>query len=67
MWELSEERHGCPRCKSAGSVEYGLCQVCLTDYRLAETATQAIRMQVRAPDGVFGRGVFGRTAPQRAS
>ncbi len=29
-------RYSCERCGSAGSVEFGMCQVCLHDYTQAE-------------------------------
>ena len=45
---MNGERHDCPRCNSAGSVEHELCQVCLTEYRLERMALSSDLLATRS-------------------
>lgn len=56
----------CKRCLSAGSIEFGICQVCLHDVRPSVQPrvvhVDAVRVRPRTATG--GEGDFGRAKPK---
>ena len=44
---MNDDRHDCGWCGSVGSIEYGICQICLMEYAVD---TDVIRFPLERPD-----------------